>query len=66
LHGIFSFDGYDEEESGEGGKMTQLEKRLTMSKNSERSKSNDKAMIKKRRTRNNVKNHFMTVDGDDI
>jgi hypothetical protein len=50
---------------GSGGK-SQLEKRLYMSKQSEASKAADKAMIKQRRTRNNIKNHFLTADGEDI
>ena len=46
--------------------MTQLEKRLVMSKGSEASKAADKELTKQRRARNNVKNYFLTADGDDI
>ncbi|KAL3788948.1 hypothetical protein HJC23_000232 [Cyclotella cryptica] len=45
--------------------MSQLEKRLFLSKQSGASKAADKAMTKQRRTRTNVKNHFLTADGDD-
>ena len=46
--------------------MSQLEKRLVMSKTSEASKNADKHMTRQRRTRQNVKNHFLTCDGEDI
>ena len=52
--------------SSAGGGMSQLEKRLFMSKQSGASKAADKAMTKQRRTRNNIKNHFLTADGEDI
>jgi len=49
-----------------GASLSQLDKRLFMSKTSEVSKAADKAMTKQRRTRTNVKNHFLTADGQDI
>lgn len=52
--------------SANGTSLSQLEKRLIMSKTSEASKAADKAMTKQRRTRTNVKNHFLTADGEDI
>ena len=60
LHGVFgaTFNA--------SGGLNQLEKRLYMSKTSEAAKAADKAMAKQRRTRTNVKNHFLTADGDDI
>ncbi|KAL7528332.1 hypothetical protein ACHAXR_003549 [Thalassiosira sp. AJA248-18] len=61
LHGVFgaTFDA-------SGASLSQLEKRLFMSKTSEAAKAADKAMAKQRRTRTNVKNHFLTADGEDI
>jgi hypothetical protein len=55
-------------ETAQGGVdgLSSLEKRLFMSKTSEASKTADLDRIKKRRVRTNVKNHFLTVDGDDI
>ena len=46
--------------------LTQLEKRLVMSKTSEASKAADRELTKQRRTRDNVKNYFLTADGYDI
>merc|ERR1712008_561102 len=46
--------------------LSQLEKRLILSKTSDAAKAADKAMTKQRRTRTNVKNHFLTADGEDI
>ena len=51
---------------GSGMPLNQLEKRMYMSKTSEAAKAADKAMTKQRRTRNNIKNHFLTADGEDI
>jgi hypothetical protein len=45
---------------------SQLEKRLLLSKTSDAAKLADKNLTRQRRTRTNVKNHFLTVDGDDI
>jgi hypothetical protein len=46
--------------------LSQLEKRLTLSKTSEASKIADQVMAKQRTKRQNVKNHFLTSDGDDL
>jgi hypothetical protein len=51
---------------GSGMPLNQLEKRMYMSKTSEAAKAADKARTKQRRTRTNVKNHFLTTDGEDI
>mmetsp|Transcript_29713 Transcript_29713/g.54557 ORF Transcript_29713/g.54557 Transcript_29713/m.54557 type:complete len:288 (+) Transcript_29713:626-1489(+) len=61
LHGVFGATF-----NASGTSLSQLEKRLYMSKTSEASKAADKAMTKQRRTRTNVKNHFLTADGDDL
>ena len=61
LHGVFgaTFDA-------SGASLSQLEKRLYMSKTSEAAMAADKVRTKQRRTRTNVKNHFITADGEDI
>ena len=46
--------------------MSQVEKRLIMSKTSEASKKADKHRTRQRRNRTNAKNHFLTCDGEDI
>jgi hypothetical protein len=48
------------------GTMSQIEKRLLLSKNSETYKNADQDRRKKRDKRQNIKNHFLTADGDDI
>ncbi len=48
------------------GTMSQLEKRLTMSKTSEASKAADREMLKRRKSKRNKQNHFLTIDGEDI
>jgi uncharacterized protein YggL (DUF469 family) len=63
LQTIFGADGAILNGSGT---MSQLEKRLYMSKTSEAAKLAHLDMTKKRRARSNVKNHFLTTDGDDI
>mmetsp|Transcript_13924 Transcript_13924/g.33750 ORF Transcript_13924/g.33750 Transcript_13924/m.33750 type:complete len:205 (+) Transcript_13924:49-663(+) len=60
LHGVFDAT------FGGTSPLSQLEKRMYMSKTSEAAKAADKAMTKQRRTRTNVKNHFLTADGEDI
>jgi hypothetical protein len=45
---------------------SQLEKRLLLSKTSEAAKSKDVQRHKGRDKRTNIKNHFLTADGDDI
>lgn len=63
LQAIFGADG---QLLNAMGNMSQLEKRLVMSKTSEASKASDKELTRQRRVRNNVKNYFITADGDDI
>ena len=63
LQTIFGADGSILNGSGN---MSQLEKRLYMSKTSEAAKMAHVDMTKKRRARSNVKNHFLTTDGDDL
>jgi len=65
LHTIFSANGQILNDSA-GASLSQVEKRLIMSKTSEASKAADRKLNKKRETRTNVKNYFLTVDGDDI
>jgi Interferon-related developmental regulator (IFRD) len=48
------------------GSMSQVEKRLIMSKTSDAYKNADQKLRKNRDKRENIKNHFITVDGDDI
>lgn len=62
LHSVF---GAILSSSNSDGK-SQLEKRLFMSKQSEASKAADMELTKQRRTRQNVKNHFLTADGEDL
>ena len=49
-----------------GGGYSQLEKRLLLSKTSEAAKSKDMNRHKGRDKRNNIKNHFLTADGEDL
>ena len=63
LQTIFGADGSILNGSGN---MSQLEKRLYMSKTSEAAKVAHVDMTKKRRAQSNVKNHFLTTDGDDL
>lgn len=46
--------------------LSSLEKRLYMSKASDAAKEADLKLTKKRDKREQVKNHFLTVDGDDL
>lgn len=46
--------------------LSSVEKRLILSKTSEASKQADIDMTRQRRKRQNVKNHFLTADGDDL
>jgi hypothetical protein len=48
------------------GGLSQLEKRLFVSKTSEAAKLKDVDRTKKRDKRTNIKNHFLTADGEDI
>lgn len=61
LQAIFGADGSTLNESGN---MSQLEKRWYLSKTSEAAKSKDMDLTKKRDKRNNIKNHFLTADGE--
>jgi len=63
LHAIFGADG---RMLGNAQTLSQLEKRMIFSKTSDAAKAADQNMTKNRRNRNNVKNHFLTADGDDI
>lgn len=49
-----------------GTSLSQLEKRLILSKTSEAAKKDDRDMTRQRRKRENIKNHFLTADGEDI
>ena len=46
--------------------MSQLEKRLLLSKTSEVSKNADQQLTKERNKRNNIKNHFLTADAENL
>lgn len=63
LQAIFCADG---NALNSKGHLSQLEKRLFLSKTSEASKQAYVDRNKKRKTRNNVKNHFLTADGEEI
>jgi hypothetical protein len=49
-----------------GGGYSQLEKRLLLSKTSEAAKAKDVDRHKGRDKRTNIKNHFLTADGEDL
>mmetsp|Transcript_23257 Transcript_23257/g.64505 ORF Transcript_23257/g.64505 Transcript_23257/m.64505 type:complete len:495 (-) Transcript_23257:134-1618(-) len=63
LQAIFGCDGVA---LGYSNGYSQLEKRLLLSKTSEAAKLKDQDRHKGRKKRQNVKNHFLTADGDDI
>ena len=63
LQAIFGCDGTV---LGCSNGYSQLEKRLLLSKTSEASKMKDQDRHKGRKKRQNVKNHFLTADGDNI
>lgn len=63
LQAIFGCDGAT---LGGSAGYSQLEKRLLLSKTSEASKLKDQGRHKGRNKRQNVKNHFLTADGEDI
>mmetsp|Transcript_25230 Transcript_25230/g.28844 ORF Transcript_25230/g.28844 Transcript_25230/m.28844 type:complete len:486 (+) Transcript_25230:157-1614(+) len=46
--------------------MSQLEKRLTMSKTSDASKVADREMLKRRNSKRNKQNFFLSIDGEEI
>jgi len=63
LQVIFGCDGAV---LGDSNGYSQLEKRLLLSKTSEASKLKDQGRHKGRKKRQNVKDHFLTADGDAI
>jgi hypothetical protein len=65
LHAIFG-DALRAGGGGASSSLSQIEKRMFLSKTSEASKAADRTMTKQRRARTNVKNHFLTSDGEDI
>lgn len=65
LHAIFGANGQLLNDVT-GASLSQLEKRLIMSKTSEASKAADRKLTQKRRVRTNVKNDFLTADGESI
>lgn len=52
--------------SAHSGNLSQLEKRLYLSKTSEAAKVKDQERHKQRNKRSNIKNHFLTADGEDF
>ena len=63
LQQIFGVNG---QALNEHGGMSQLEKRLILSKTSEASKSADINLQRQRRKRENIKNDFLTADGEEL
>jgi hypothetical protein len=63
LLNLFGLDG-DALQNTAASSLSQLEKRLIMSKMSEAAKAADLKMIRQRRNRHNSKNQFLTADGD--
>jgi hypothetical protein len=63
LHLIFGANG---QLLMENATMSQLEKRLILSKTSDVAKAADIDLKASRKKRENIKNHFLTVDGDDL
>ena len=49
-----------------GGGLSQLEKRLLLSKNSDTAKWADQQLTRQRNKREHIKNDFLTADGEDI
>lgn len=62
LHAIFGAKKLDAGTSS----LSQIQKRMLLSKTSDAAKAADKDMMKQRRIRTNKKNHFLTADGDNI
>ncbi len=58
--------GADSKTLNSNATLSQLEKRLTLSKTSEASKAADREMLKRRKSKRNKQNHFLTIDGEDI
>jgi len=65
LQSMFGADGSILSMNKTGG-MSQVEKRLILSKTSEASKLAAQDLRGRRDKRENIKNHFLTADGDDI
>lgn len=63
LHLIFGANGQLLMESGS---LSQLEKRLIMSKTSDSAKAADLDLKASRKKRQNIKDHFLTADGEDL
>jgi hypothetical protein len=59
---MFGLDGFI---AGRSNGLSAVEKRLYMSKASETAKEADLHLTKNRNKREHIKNHFLTVDGDD-
>jgi hypothetical protein len=60
---IFGADG---QSLNDFGGMSQIEKRLLLSKTSEAAKNKDVKLTKQRDKRQNIKNDFLTADGEDM
>lgn len=58
--------GLDARALNSNSTMSQLEKRLILSKTSDASKAADREMLKRRKSKRNKQNHFLTIDGEDI
>jgi hypothetical protein len=65
LHTIFGANGQLLNDVT-GASLSQVEKRLILSKTSEASKAADRNLTQKRRVRTNVKNDFLNADGESI
>lgn len=61
LHSVFNADAHTLN-NATNNNLSQIEKRLFMSKTSEASKAADKKMTKQRRARTNAQNSFLTAD----
>jgi len=61
LHLVFNADAQDLNNASNNN-LSQIEKRLIMSKTSEAAKSADKKMTRQRRSRTNAQNYFITAD----
>lgn len=63
LHQVFGANG---QLLSELANLSQLEKRMLLSKTSEASKAAHQKLTHDRKVRQNVKNHFLTSDGDEL
>ena len=66
LQSMFGAAGLSNDANNANASLSQVEKRLLLSKGSEASKMANLNRRGKRDKRENVKNHFLTADGDDI